>query len=859
MTVHPENPSGDNPEQPLAQTPTGKHALSPILELVGISKSFGAVVALRRVDLSVFAGEVHAVVGENGAGKSTLISIAAGVLDANAGEIRLNNAVLVETGVRAMRAKGISVANQHPALAPDLSVRENVQLAAPKIRGSELDTLLGRVATRSLAVNPDDRIETLTLAQRHVVEIVRALATRPRVLILDEPTEPFQEAEVRQLFELIGTLRDEGIAIVYISHRLNDVKQIADRISVLRDGELIDTRPAAAYSTTDIVTLIAGKPLDQVFPPKSVLPASGEPVLDVKGFGGAGFVDVDFTAHAGEIVGLTGVEGQGQREFLRGLAGVGNRQTGSIRIRGRAYTGKGVTAARAAGFGFVPDDRHVEGLFQPLSIRENLGLGLSKRIAHWGIINRNRDHAISGEIASGLGIKAASVETPVSALSGGNQQKVLIGREISAGPDVLLIDEPTHGVDIGARSEIYRQLRAVADGATPVVVASSDGMELEGLCDRVLVFSRGRVVQELSGSSVTDAAITKANLQATQLRESDVKTERKPGGHWRRRLADHLPTIAILAVTACIMAAANMMNDRFLSGFNLSILMTFVCALALIAAAQFSVMLIGEIDLSLGPLAGLVVVLSSFLLQSGQSPAAIATGTVVILLLCLLFGLMQGALVELLRLPSMVITLATFSGIQGVSLLLRPQPGGIISDLLSEAVGLPVFGVPLGMVVALVTVLALEFILSRSAFGRSWRATGSDVRASHILGVKRRRARLVAFALASLLTGCGGLVLAGQVGIGTASTGVNYTLLSITAAVLSGAKISGGRGSFVAVFAGALMVQTIMSATPFFRMSDAWQYWLIGAATLVAAGLFSVTAARSARRRIVGNLNSASA
>jgi ribose transport system ATP-binding protein len=206
-----------------------------------------------------------------------------------------------------------------------------------------------------------------------------------------------------------------------------------------------------------------------------------------------------------------------------------------------------------------------------------------------------------------------------------------------------------------------------------------------------------------------------------------------------------------------------------------------------------------------------------------------------------LFGLAQGALVELLKLPSIVITLATFSGIQGVSLLLRPQPGGMITDRLSDTIGMLIFGVPLGMILAVAAMIGLEFILSRRSFGRSWRATGSDQRASHVLGINARRVRLVAFALAGLLTGCGGLVLAGQVGIGSAATGVNYTLLSITAAVLSGVKISGGRASFIAVLAGALMVQTIMSATPFFQISDAWQYWLVGAATLVAASLFSMT------------------
>lgn len=836
---------------PSAQTrqPNGD---TPALQLTGIRKTYGPVVALHGVDFSACAGEVHAIVGENGAGKSTLISIAGGILKANAGEIRVNGAPIGKADVATLREHGVSVANQHPALAPDLTVRENLLLAEPGLDAAAIRALLDRVTTQALKIDPDARVADLILACRHMVEIARALATRPRVIVFDEPTEPFQEAEVARLFDLIRALRDDGTAIVYISHRLNEVMEIADRVSVLRDGRMIETRRSGDYAPNEIVTLIAGQPLAQVFPSKKQGETASDPVLETRRLSGAGFQEIDLTLRPGEIVGLTGVEGQGQRELIRCLAGMEPRNGGEIRIDGTPVSGDTVTANRASGFGFVPDDRHAEGLFLPMSIRENIGLGIVDDIANRGIIDRTRDIETTTGVARSLGVKASSIEAPISSLSGGNQQKVLIGREIAFGPKVLLIDEPTHGVDIGARSEIYRQLREVADGGTPVMVASSDGIELEGLCDRVLVFSRGRIVRELVGEDISDETITEANLQATGVRETSDAENGGRSSHWRRRLGAHLPAIGNLAVAGAIMAAANIANPLFLSAFNLSFLMTFFCALAFIAAAQLCVMLIGEIDLSLGPLAGLVVVLSSYLIGPDVTPSTLVAAGGGIVLICTLFGLAQGALVELLRLPSMVITLATFSGIQGVSLLLRPQPGGRISDLLSEAISYPVLGVPTGIIAVVGVVLLLQFVLSSTGFGRAWRATGSDKRASHVLGVSDRKVRLVAFAMAGLLTGCGGLVLAGQVGIGTATTGVNYTLLGITAAVLSGVKISGGSGSFVAVLASSLLVQSIMSATPFLQVSDAWQYWLIGGATIIAASFYALSGRGFARLRLSG-------
>ncbi|MGD9535648.1 MAG: ATP-binding cassette domain-containing protein [Alphaproteobacteria bacterium] len=816
---------------------------APVLELRGISKSFGSVRALKEVSVAFAPGEVHAIVGENGAGKSTLIAIAAGVLMADAGEIVRDGARIAEPDPREMRERGLSVAYQHPALAPHLTVLENLQLVAPALRGAdgpaEARRLIAMVATEPLQMDVGWRVSDLSLAQQHVVEIARALATNPRVLFLDEPTEPFQQNDVRKLFDLIKRLRDQGVTIVYVSHRLHEVTELADRISVLRDGELIATRRAAEISMAEIVTAIAGRPLGQIFPPKSA--AVGEPLLEIRNLSGPGFDEASLVARAGEIVGLAGIEGQGQREFLRAVVGVGRRRGGEVLVKGRRVSANSPHASRAAGIGFVPDDRHAEGLFLNLPIRENIGLGNLARILKRGVVQRAKEAEIGRAVAAGLNVRAASIEVLVVNLSGGNQQKVLFGREMSGDAAVLMVDEPTRGVDIGARTEIYKQLRDLADRGMAIVVSSSDGVELEGLCDRVLIFARGRIVRELTGGEVTDTGITEANMTATVSRAQQAAGRDRQGRLRDLLASDHFPAVVLAAVTAFIVIGTNAINPFFLSEFSIASMLNLLSILALISLAQLCVLLVGAIDLSVGPLAGLAVVLASFFLPRGATPEVLIGGSLAILAISLVFGFIQGLVVTGLRLPSIVVTLASFIGLQGISLLLRPRPSGTISDALSENLSFPLFDVlPASLVLTVLLLVALEWTLYRRPLGRQQRAIGSDAAASHKLGVSQRRGYLIAFTAAGGLTGMAGLILAGQVGIGSATTGADYTLQSITAVVLGGAAIAGGRGSFLCTMLGAMMVQSIISASSFLNADSSYHYTAVGALTLIAAVLFSL-------------------
>jgi ribose transport system ATP-binding protein len=817
----------------------------PTLELIGIKKFFGAVQALKGVDLSILPGEVHAVVGENGAGKSTLLGVAAGVLVANEGRIVSEGETIVDATPRRMWDRGVAVAFQHPTLTDDLTVLENLQLVSSRITASEANAIIDRVAIPQLKPNLKSRVGDLSLAQRYVIEIARALAVKPRVLFLDEPTAPFQEEAVQRLFQLVRELSASGVAIVYVSHRLQEVMELADRISVLRDGELVATRTRGAFTVQEIVTLIAGRPLAQMFPHKAASAPTAAPLLEVRNLSGARFQDVSLMARPGEIVGITGIEGQGQRPFVRALAGLGHGHTGEILVEGKPATG-GPAAMRAARVGFVSDDRHAEGLFLPWTIRENIGFGILARLTRGGVVDRRGEASYAADVANRLRVKTKSIETEVAALSGGNQQKVLFGREASAGPAVLLIDEPTKGVDVGARSEIYQQHRDLADAGLAIVVLSSDGVELEGLCDRVLIFAGGRLVRELTGGDVTDTVITEANMTALASRGAAAGPRREIP--WTRALlaSDQFPGLVLMVLIAAVLLGTSLFNSFFLSPFSIAGMLTLLSVLTFIALGQLCTIIVGGIDLSVGPLAGLVVVLASFLLPDGADVGQIVVGVVAIVAIGLLFGLAQGAMVEFFRLPSVVVTLATFIGLQGVALVLRPQPAGTISDAFGNFLEEPILGVPVSMIFALAAVIILEWMLFRRPVGRALRAVGSNFEASFRLGVNRRMVILLAFTLASGLTTLGGLIFATQIGIGSATSGSgDYTLTSITAVVLGGASVAGGRGSFFSTLMGAALIQVTLSASAFFDGGAAWQYWLISTATIIAAVVFSLVRKRA--------------
>jgi ABC-type sugar transport system ATPase subunit len=490
---------------------------SAVVGLNEVTKRFGPIVALDGVTMALDGGVVHAVVGENGAGKSTLVNILSGVLLPDSGTVTLaGSPARFKAPSDAMRA-GISTIYQERALVPQRTVGENIVLGREStslglIQKRRMEAVAREfLALVRLPVDPRRRTSTLRPAEQQLVAIAKALSLDARLLILDEPTAALTSGEAENLFSLIGDLRERGHGILYITHRLKEVARLADVVTVLKDGRVVRTMAAAGVSESEIVPLMVGRQIDRLFP---TLPQPGdEIVLEAKDLELPGeFREVSLAVRAGEIVGMAGLEGSGKSALARVLAGAEHASLGWVKVRGKPLKAGGVGAALALGLGYVPPDRRVQAIIRTFSIRASITLTGLRQYSWFGFVQSRKERRSARDICHRLGIKTRSVEAPIWTLSGGNQQKVVLGRALAAGSDVLVCDEPTAGIDVGARAEIYTLLGQLAAAGTGILVVSSDVMELMGLCHRILVVREGRVVAEFGHGSTSEEELVRAQL-----------------------------------------------------------------------------------------------------------------------------------------------------------------------------------------------------------------------------------------------------------------------------------------------------------------------------------------------------------
>jgi len=485
------------------------------LELSGVSRQFGAVRALTSVSFECRAGEIHALVGENGSGKSTLLGIASGFVEPDRGTVRIGGRLLSRDSPALSRKLGLTMAYQDGSSINAESVKNNLYAATtvgrpPYWRRKKWARKVLADFDLDLELFPDAPVGALTLAERQLFEVAKALVTEPKVLLLDEPTTALCPDEIEALHRTIVACKQRGIGVVYVSHRLPEVLEVADRITVLRDGQYQGTYDAKTTTEPELVELIVGRPFDAAFPQRASSTTEPQEVLVVDALQGQSFGPVSFTLHSGEVVGIAGAEGNGQPQLFDSLAGRIPPRAGRVVCSGKELSLISTREAVRAGIMLLPGDRKREALMGVLGVRVNMTVQSLRRFSRVGLLRRRAERTAVAGLVEQLEVRTPSLDQPVEFLSGGNQQKVSVARSFLREPAVILAYEPTQGVDVGSRADIYKALRTRVEAGAALLVKSSDPIELSGLCDRVLVMSRGTIVEEIPGDELDEVRIVEA-------------------------------------------------------------------------------------------------------------------------------------------------------------------------------------------------------------------------------------------------------------------------------------------------------------------------------------------------------------
>jgi rhamnose transport system ATP-binding protein len=496
--------------------------LAPALELREVAKAFGSVIALRSGSLALYPNSIHALVGENGAGKSTLVKIIAGLYQRDSGDFLLDGAPVDFSTTAQSKAAGIAVIYQEPTLFPDLSVTENVFMGRqPTGRFGRIDRkamraeVVGLFQRLGVRIDPDRPAEGLSIADQQIIEIAKAISLDAKVLVMDEPTAALSGVEVDRLFAVARALRDEGRALLFISHRFDEVFDLCDTITVMRDGDYISTAATASTTVDQVVHQMVGREITELFPKQEA--QIREVMLEVSGLSSAGvFHDISFSVRSGEIVGLAGLVGAGRSEVARAVFGVDPYDSGTVTLAGTAIPARNPTAAMRAGIALVPEDRRKQGLVLDSSVSRNITMAIQRSLTRGGLLTDASENSAARVWASRLEVKSNALDTIAATLSGGNQQKVVLGKWLATNPRVLIIDEPTRGIDIGTKAEVHRLLSQLAGEGMGILMISSELPEVLGMADRVLVMREGRITAELDRADATSEAVMFAATQSSE-------------------------------------------------------------------------------------------------------------------------------------------------------------------------------------------------------------------------------------------------------------------------------------------------------------------------------------------------------
>jgi ribose transport system ATP-binding protein/rhamnose transport system ATP-binding protein len=826
--------------------------------LVQATKAFGGTIALKDASFELRSGEVLALLGENGAGKSTCVKLLAGVHSPTSGHVEVDGKSAVFHSPHDAQAAGIAVMHQHPGLFPDLSVAENIYLGhMPRDRFGGIDNaamLAGArkvLATVGLNVPAATRLGTLRTSEQQLVEIARALSLNARVLIMDEPTAALSQREVERLFSVVADLRQHGVAMMFVGHRMDEIFRIADRIAVLRDGRLIGVKPKDELGRAAAISMMVGREVTDLYPERRH--ASGALVLEARGLSrSGGFSNIDLKLHAGEVLGLGGLVGSGRTEIARVLFGIDRPDAGEILIDGKPVQFASARDAMDARVAYVSEDRMGQSLVMDFSILDNAVLPILDKAAPRGLYGTDRAIDLVADWLKRMKLRFSGYGQPVKELSGGNQQKVVLAKWLRTEPRVLILDEPTQGIDVGTKAEVHAMIADLAAQGMAILLISSEMPELIGMCDRIVVLREGHQTAEFSRGEATQEkvleAATKTDERAGHVVQLEGSEEKATGpfDFLKRR------EFGLLAAMLAVAIPVTIINPRMVSAANLTAVSMDAALLIVAALAQMLVLITRNIDLSIAAVIGLSAYMAASMVQAYPG-LDIAIGLITACAVGSFAGLLNGLVVTRGKIPAIVVTLASMSIFRGFNSIWAAGDQ-VSADEVTQAwldmTGLKIAGVPLIVVIAVVILCAGYVLLYRTATGRELFATGSNPDGARLIGIPVDRRILLAFGMAGLLGGLCGALWASRYATIDARVALGFELTVIASAVVGGVAIRGGSGTLLGIILGALTLLVIKNGLTLVRVDPLWLQGVYGLVILVAIGIdtFIVRRADQARQ-----------
>jgi galactofuranose transport system ATP-binding protein len=859
---------------PIAPTSTSTNtstSAAPLLQMRGIDKSFNGIPALIGASLEVEPGEIHALIGQNGAGKSTLIKILTGYYSKDAGEIIFNGAPFSASSPKAAQEGGISTIYQEINLIPYRSVAENIFLSRERRRFGFLDwgrmhqeaeELLSRFRVK---VDVRQSLSQCSTAIQQMVAIARAVSFDSKLVIMDEPTSSLDDHEVAVLFQVIRQLKSSGVSVIFVSHKLDELYAVCDRVTVMRDGRTVVTGTLTSLSKLSLVTTMIGRELESATSKQTAFGEAGgardrisnTSLLSVRNLSlGRRVSDASLEVRAGEIVGLAGLLGSGRSEVARAVFGAERADKGAMEFNGTPFTPRAPANAIAAGIGYCSEDRKFDGIVPDLSVRENLTLALLPLLARTGVVDESEQAKVVEKFVQRLRIKCASVDQPIRELSGGNQQKVLLARWLCLNPRLLILDEPTRGIDVGAKAEIQSLIAQLAVDGLGVLMISSEMEEVVEGSDRVFVLREGRTVAEFSGERIDEESIMAAMADGTaalharapastngsSLLEGDALSSRSEPGEmmdestpavaehrapeaappmerpvakaageqrFKRLLAKNGTLVALLL----LIVFNALRTPHFLSWQTLNVNLTQVCTIVIVAVGMTLVIGTGGIDLSVGSLMAIAGALAPLIFLNKSIPPGwgVPLAFVVPVLVSGLFGSFNGWLITRFRIQPIVATLILFIAGRGIAQVVTNGNLQPFSKPAFQVIGLArPFGIPLQAILMALIVAIAVWALRFTVFGRQLVAVGGNEEAARLSGVPASRVKLVVYLISGLCSGLAGLIV---IAINSSSdanlVGLGMELDAIAAVAVGGTPLTGGRASVVGTLIGALIIQLV--------------------------------------------------